>query len=193
MFPKYTRSKYVVFLKVEGYVQAPVLTNSTAKVGGLSEMGDSSSEEMNPFLLEDDDDIGNMSKGKAESEGFSKSTGILKDDAVSTIFIPGALLLEDQIVEGLQLAKLDVLKIDSDQGSKMLGVLSPLNISTKYTAVKSGFVLYWRAKFRSSTTATPTGYAVVSAISFVTSATTSKLDLEKHLTQFGKLTPALNT
>lgn len=118
MFVTVTRSLYVMFGKVEGFSKNPTISPS------LSERVEESNE---------DND---------ESLNFNENYTDPISPKIITIFVATVITLEDQIVEGLQLSKLGLLKLRSIECRNILGDLNPLIYTSKSSAIASNIMTY---------------------------------------------------
>ena len=178
MFATITRSKYIIFYKANGLSKLPknVLLDDSIEI------------------LESDKDS-SVFKKSFEFDNKKKKEKVedLSTDQVPSnafTYIPVSILLEDQIVTNLKLNNLGVYLLTKPRTRTMLNGILPLNISSRSTAVKGGFINYFKATFNTIQDPIPEGFKEEYTLSFITPKNITVEDLEIHLTKLPKIKPA---
>lgn len=178
MFPFISKSKYVFFVKVEGFTKLP------SSDRGLDSDNSSNSESSIKVL-----DTPLLNKPKLINAGEDTGGG----GAVKTSYICCAILLEDQIIKALHLNTLGIYNLKDEKTADIIKDLSIINLSSKSSAVKSGFINYWRASFEATTKEEAKDFKNVYTLSFITPSYIEKNAIEKNLTSKVSIQPTSNS
>lgn len=177
MFPIITKNKYVLFSKVEGFTKLP---------------SDDTNELKEVYDNDEKSDIQNKSTSNLKVElNAGQDTG---DDGDSKVtYICCSLLLENQIAKSLNLNKLGVYKLGDTKTTKIIKDISIINLTSKSSAVKSGFISYWKASFYSTSPDKQTDFKNTYTLSFITPSYVEKSIIEKHLSKNASIKPTTNS
>lgn len=178
MFPVISRSKYVFFVKVEGLTKLP--SNNSNLYNNKIE-----NEELNSLLLNE-----KPSKNfKGEKAGQDTGGG----SSAKNYYICCSMLLEDQIVKALNLNKVGVYDLKDTKTDDIIKDIAIINLSSKSSAVKGGFINYWKASFKKTTEEETSDFKKEYTLSFITPSYIDKKVIEKNLINDVSIKPTANS